>query len=43
MYILTTKVVNYKDPELKIGDIIRISKYQNIFAKGFTTNWFEEV
>ena len=26
-----------------IGDIVRISKYKNIFAKGYTPNWTEEV
>ena len=26
----------------KIGDIVRISKYKNIFAKGYTPNWSEE-
>ena len=35
---------NYdKDPKFKIGDIVRISKYKNIFAKGFVPNWSEEV
>ena len=32
-----------KDPKFKIGDIVRISKYKNIFAKGYTPNWSEEV
>ena len=26
-----------------IGDHIRISKYKNIFAKGYTPNWSEEI
>ena len=26
-----------------IGDRVRISKYKNIFAKGYTLNWSEEV
>ena len=26
----------------KIGDIVRISKYKNIFAKGYAPNWSEE-
>ena len=34
---------NKKDPKFKIGDRIRISKYKNIFAKGYTPNWSEEV
>ena len=34
---------NKKDPKLKVGDYVRISKYKNIFAKGYTPNWSEEV
>ena len=34
---------NAKDPKFKIGDHVRISKYKNIFAKGYATNWSEEV
>ena len=29
---------NEKDPKFKVGDHVRISKYKNIFAKGFTQN-----
>ena len=29
-------------PKFKVGDRIRISKYKNIFAKGYTKNWSEE-
>ena len=29
--------------KLKFGDNVRISKYRNIFAKGYTENWSEEV
>ena len=32
-----------KDPKFKAGDQVRISKYKNIFAKGYTPNWSEEV
>ena len=32
-----------KDLKFKIGDHVRISKYKNIFAKGYTPNWSEEV
>ena len=32
-----------KDPKFKVGDNGRISKYKNIFAKGYTPNWSEEV
>ena len=34
---------NEKDFKFKIGDNVRISKYQNIFAKAYTSNWSEEV
>ena len=35
--------VNDKNPKLKVGDQVRFSKYQNIFAKRYTPNWSEEV
>ena len=34
---------NYKDPKFKAGYQERISKYKNIFEKGDTSNWSEEV
>ena len=34
---------NEKDPKFKVGDHVRISKYKNIFAKGYTQNWSQEV
>ena len=34
---------NKKDGNFKVGDHFRISKYKNIFAKGFAPNWAEEV
>ena len=42
-HIDSKKEVNDKDPKFKIGDHVRISKYKNIFAKGYTPNWSEEV
>ena len=42
-YIDSSKKVNGKDPKFKVGDHVRISKYKNIFAKGYTPNWSEEV
>ena len=42
-YIDFKKEVNDKDPKFKVGDQVRISKYKNIFAKGYTPNWPEEV
>ena len=35
--------VNDNDPKFKVGDHVRISKYKNIFVKGYTPNWSEEV
>ena len=32
-----------KDSKLSIGDNVRISRYKNIFAKGYIPNWSEEV
>ena len=42
-YIDFGKEVNDNDPKFKVGDHVRISKYKNIVAKGYTSNWFEEV
>ena len=41
-YINIDKEVNDKDLKFKVGDHVRISKYKNIFAKGYTPNWSEE-
>ena len=37
------KEVNDKDSKFKVGDRDRISKYKNIFAKGYMPNWSEEI
>ena len=42
-YVDSKKEVNDKDPKFKIGDHVRISKYKDIFATGYTPNWSEEV
>ena len=42
-YIDFKREVNDKDPKFKVGDHVRISKYKNIIAKGYTPNWSEEV
>ena len=42
-YIYFDKEVKNKDPKFQVGDHVRISKYKNIFAKGYTPNWPEEV
>ena len=41
-YIDFSKEVNDKDSNFKIGNYVKISKYKNIFAKGYTPNWSEE-
>ena len=43
MYINYNVKHNDKDPKFKFGDRVRIPKYENVFAKGYTTNWSEEV
>ena len=42
-YIRTGKEVNDNDPKFQVGDHVRISKYKNIFAKGYPPNWSDEV
>ena len=42
-YINIGKEVNDKDPKFKVGNHVRISKYKNIFARGYTPNWSEEI
>ena len=34
---------NEKDPKFKVGDHVRISKYKNIFTKGYRQNWSQVV
>ena len=42
-YVDFKKEANDKDPKFKVGDHVRSSKYKNVFAKGYTRNWSEEV
>ena len=42
-YIDFKKEVNDKDPKFKVGDHVKISKCENIFAAGYTPNWSEKV
>ena len=42
-YIDSSKENNNKDPKFKIGNIVTITKCKNIFAKGYTQSWSEEV
>ena len=42
-YINFKEEVNDKNPKFKVGDHVRISKYKNIFAKGYMPNCSEEI
>ena len=42
-YIGSNKEANDKDPKFKVFVHVRISNYKNIFAKGYTPIWSEEV
>ena len=42
-YVEYNKDFNKRDPKFKFGDHVRIPKYKNIFAKGYTPNLSEEV
>ena len=42
-YIDFKKEINDKNPKFKVCDHVRISKYNNIFAKGYMPNWSEEI
>ena len=42
-YINFNKENNKEGPKFKVGDLVRISKYKNIFTKGYVPNWSEEV
>ena len=35
--------IQIKNPKFKVDDHVRISKCKNIFAKGYTPNWSEEI
>ena len=41
--MLNTMLIQYneKDAKFKVCDHVRISKYKNIFAKGYPPNWSE--
>ena len=42
-YTNSSKDINDKDLKFKIDDIVRISKYKNIFAKSNVPNWSEDI
>ena len=41
-YIDSSEEINDKDSKFEIGNIVKISKYKNIFAKGYTPIWPKE-
>ena len=41
-YIDNSQEINDKDPKVKIGDIVKTSKYKNIFVKDCAPNWSKE-
>ena len=41
--LILMKKVNEKHLKFKVGNHVRISKYKNIFAKDYASNWSEEV
>ena len=42
-YAERNEIPNKKNPKFKVGDHVQISKYKNIFAKGYAPNWLEEI
>ena len=43
IYIGFNKEINKNGPKFKVRDNVRISKYKNIFAKGYIRNWSGDV
>ena len=35
--------MSHKTHKFKVGDRVRITKYKNIFSKGYTENWTKEI
>ena len=42
-HINSSKDVNDENPKFQVDGDVRTSKYKNIFPKGYTSNWPEEV
>ena len=42
-FIENIEETSKEDPKFEVGDHVRISKYKNIFSKGYTPNWSEEI
>ena len=40
---MSTYIDSCKNPKLKIGDTVAISKHKNIFPKDYVPNWTQEV
>ena len=43
MELCSIKQVNDSNHKFRVGDHVRISKYKNIFVKGYIPNWSQEV
>ena len=43
IYITISEEINDKDPKFKVADIVRISKYKNIFPENYFINWSKEL
>ena len=41
--LLATSKTSIKKPKFQVGDYVRLSRYKNIFEKGYTGNWTEEI
>ena len=41
-FIDSAKETNEKDSKFNVGGHVRLSKYKNIFEKGYALNWTEE-
>ena len=43
-FVLNQKIeTNLKAPKFNINDRVRITKYKNVFSKGYTNNWSREM
>ena len=42
-YIDFDKNNNKENTKFNVGDHVRISKYKNIFAKGYVSNWSDDI
>ena len=40
---MTENLKDLKGPKFKVFDRVRITKYENIFSKGYTENWSREI